>query len=234
MTPAPHLPAPGDVLVLDCEAAACGACLDRVAAGFASEDAARLASITSGPVRLAFATGRLLIGWLHRAAHGCLSPPRLCLGPHGKPGFADNSPWRFSLSHAGGRVALAVARDHEVGIDIEASGRRADFAALAGRAFHSNERAWWTGRGSRPADFLRMWTLKEAWLKTGGEGITVDLRTLDVSPWIEGVSNARRSSAFPGLDANFLSAVVLDGELGRVDSRRVSIQDLIVPDSFPG
>lgn len=234
MTPAPHLPAPGDVLVLDCEAAACGGCLDRVAAGFSPEDAARLASISSEPVRLAFATGRLLIGWLHRAAHDCVTAPRLCLGPHGKPGFADVSPWRFSLSHAGGRVALAVTRDHEVGIDLEHSGRRANFAALAERAFHANERAWWIGRGSQPADFLRMWTLKEAWLKTGGEGITVDLRALDVSPWIEGVSNPRRSSVFPGLDGGFLAAVVLDGELGRVQSRRVSMEDLIVPGSFPG
>ena len=229
-----HLPAPGDVLVLDCEAAACGACLGRVAAGFSPVDAARLASITSEPVRLAFATGRLLIGWLHRAAHDCVSAPRLRLGQHGKPCFADESPWRFSLSHAGGRVALAVACEREIGIDIEHSGRRANFAALAERAFHANERAWWIGRGSQPADFMRMWTLKEAWLKTGGEGITVDLRALDVSAWIEGVSNAPRSSAFPGLDGGFLAAVVLDGKLGRLQSRRVSIQDLIVPDSIPG
>lgn len=234
MTPAPHLPAPGDVLVLDCEAAACGACLDRVAAGLSREDAARLAAITSEPVRLAFATGRLLIGWLHQAAHKCVTPPRLCFGPHGKPGFADDSPWRFSLSHAGGRVALAVALDHEIGLDLEHAGRLANFAGLAERAFHPNERAWWIGRGSHPADFLRMWTLKEAWLKTGGEGITVDLRALDVSAWIEGVSREKRSSAFPGLEDGFLAAVVLAGKLGRVRSRRVSIQDLIVPGSFPG
>lgn len=234
MTPPPHLPAPGDVLVLDCDAAPCGPCLERVAAGLSPEDASRLASITSEPVRLAFATGRLLIGWLHRTAHECVSAPRLRLGPHGKPGFAENSPWRFSLSHAGGRVALAVSREREIGIDIEHSGRRANFPALAERAFHANERAWWIGRGSQPADFMRMWTLKEAWLKTGGEGITIDLRTLDVSAWIEGWSGQPRSSAFPGLDGEFLAAVVLDGKMGRVRSCRVSIQDLIVPDAFPG
>ena len=229
-----HLPAPGDVLVLDCEAAACRDHLEHLGSALAPADAARLASITSEPVRLAFATGRLLIGWLHRVAHGCGEAPRLRLGPHGKPGFADNTPWRFSLSHAGGRVALAIVRDREIGLDLEHSDRRANFAALAERAFHANERAWWIGRGAQPADFLRMWTLKEAWLKTGGEGITVDLRALDVSAWIEGLSNARRSCAFPGLDGGYLAAVVVGGELGRVHARRVSIQDLVVPGTFPG
>ena len=234
MHPAPHLPAAGDVLVLDCDAAVCRDHLDRLAAWLPPEDSERLASITSDPVRLAFASGRLLTGWLHRVANGGDEAPRLRFGPHGKPCFEEDSPWRFSLSHAGGRVALAVTRDREVGIDLEHAGRRANFTALAERAFHANERAWWTGRGAHPADFMRMWTLKEAWLKTGGEGITVDLRALDVSAWIDGRLDAHRSSAFPELDGGYLSAVVLEGPLGQVHSRRVSIQDLIVPGPFPG
>ena len=234
MCPAPRLPAPGDVLVLHCDAAGADVFLDRVADRLPAEDAARLASMTSEPVRLAFATGRLLVGWLHRTAHPDAGPFRLCIGPHGKPRFEGDSPWRFSLSHAAGRVALAVARDRDIGIDIEHSARRASFAALAGRAFHENERAWWTARGSQPVDFLRLWTLKEAWLKTGGEGITVDLRAVDVSAWIEGRSTPRRSSAFPALKGAYLASVVVEGGLAGLHSHRVSVPDLVVPDSFPG
>ncbi len=234
MPPGPQLPAPGVVLVVDCDAADCAPYLNGLAGALSAEDAARLAAITAEPVRLAFATGRLLVGWLHRTAHPGEGKPRLRLGPHGKPGFAGESAWRFSLSHSGGRVVLAVARDQDIGVDIEHAGRRANFVALAGRAFHENERAWWQTRGSQPADFLRIWTLKEAWLKTGGEGISVDLRALDLSAWIDGWSNPCRSSAFVAPEGGFIAAVVVQGGLTGLRSSHVSIQDLIVPGLFPG
>jgi hypothetical protein len=51
-------------------------------------------------------------------------------GAQGKP-FLEGAPaMRFNWSHASGCVALALSRDAELGIDIEARGRKGDRAAL--------------------------------------------------------------------------------------------------------
>src|SRR5262245_48316435 len=58
-------------------------------------------------------------------------------GALGKPALMPDAAARtrlsFNLAHAHGCVACAVARDAEVGIDVEAVDRRADALGLAGR-----------------------------------------------------------------------------------------------------
>ena len=234
MSPPPAPPPPGDVLVVCCEAEQARSLPPGFAQWLSADDARRFSTMAAEPVRLAFAAGRALIGWLDRAAHGTSAGPDLAAGPHGKPSFRRATPWRFSLSHAAGRVVLAVTSGRELGVDVESSRRPGDYAALSRRAFHPREREWWESRGSTPADFLRLWTLKEAWLKTGGEGITVELRALDVTPWLAGVPRDGRTAAFPDIGTGHVAAVVVEGPLRAVHVADVSIQDLIVPGDFPG
>ena len=106
-------------------------------------------------------------------------------GEHGKPGFDFLSmdgmeEWQslaFNLSHAGDWVVLAVTRTRLVGVDIEASDRDNDVLQIADRYFFGRELE---ELQSFPAPeqrsrFFDYWTLKEAYMKARGEGISLGL-----------------------------------------------------------
>jgi len=102
----------------------------------------------------------------------------------GKPGIV-NPPWnrflRFNLSHTRGLVACAVAREAEVGIDVETTGRARSYSRLADRVLSPSERERWQGLASsqQAGGFLDYWTLKEAHLKALGTGIRSELNRLE-------------------------------------------------------
>ena len=79
--------------------------------------------------------------------------------PRGKPFFPDEPVKCFSLSHSGG-YALCALSDGPVGADIER------FVPRRGRLFETalsqGEKAAFDGTW---ADFFRLWTLKESWVK---------------------------------------------------------------------
>ena len=93
--------------------------------------------------------------------------------PHGKPGLKNPSV-QFNLSHTEGLIALSVSR-HSVGIDLENTDlvkMRRNWPLVAERYFSPAERDY---LGCQPAElqplhFFRIFTLKEATLKTRGRG----------------------------------------------------------------
>ena len=96
--------------------------------------------------------------------------------PGGKPELAQaGAPRRpatkvgFSLSHTRTLVAVAVGRGWTLGIDVEPSGRRAAATEIAERHFAPAEAQLVNRQGL--ATFLRLWTLKEAYVKATGEGL---------------------------------------------------------------
>lgn len=102
-------------------------------------------------------------------------------GAFGKPALLPDAAARtrlsFNLAHTDGLVACAVARDAEVGIDVEAVDRRADALGLAGRVFSPAEVAELErcAEGTRLLRFIEIWTLKEAYVKALGEGLSCPL-----------------------------------------------------------
>jgi len=93
-------------------------------------------------------------------------------------GAADVDGLRFSLSHTRGLVGCAVAWGSDVGIDLEAiQPHRPAPTQIAERSFAPAEVA--TLRAAAPAQrtrlFYELWTLKEAYLKARGLGLTVPL-----------------------------------------------------------
>ena len=76
---------------------------------------------------------------------------------------------RFSISHCQKAVAVAVADDIEVGIDVES--RRKVSPDLIQRVCTSDELATIAESNDPEMTFLQQWTRKEASLKVGGEGI---------------------------------------------------------------
>ena len=103
---------------------------------------------------------------------------------HGKPrlGIAGAG-LDFSLAHSGARVALAVARDAAVGVDVERLNARRDFAALVPAVLSAAEQSAVAALpdGARAAAVLRYWTRKEALLKASGDGLRVAPAALTVT-----------------------------------------------------
>jgi 4'-phosphopantetheinyl transferase len=97
--------------------------------------------------------------------------PRIARREAGGPGLT------FSLSHTRGFVACAVARGMDVGVDVESIDRGADGREIARRYFSAAEAARLDAcpDAERAARFVELWTLKEAYVKAIGEGLSVPL-----------------------------------------------------------
>jgi 4'-phosphopantetheinyl transferase len=102
-------------------------------------------------------------------------------GSHGRPevGLADCR-LSFNLAHSGGVVVCALGTDTEVGVDVEDRGRAPLDPQLVARYCSPDEQSFVAvdGRVGWQDRFLQLWTLKEAYLKARGLGLTVHLADL--------------------------------------------------------
>jgi 4'-phosphopantetheinyl transferase len=105
--------------------------------------------------------------------------------PGGKPQLAGtDARVRFSVSHSGAVIAVAVAHDREVGVDLEWIDRQLDVDAVARRFLARSELSLLQASiGVERTDiFFRLWTAKEACLKAAGLGLAAGLDAVDVVP----------------------------------------------------
>lgn len=110
----------------------------------------------------------------------------LTLGPAGKPRLPVDEAGAatcFNVSHSDGLVVCAVARDREIGIDIEALRPSTSYREIAEHSFSPVELAEW--RALPPEHllegFFMCWTRKEAYVKAVGAGLSLSLRSFAVS-----------------------------------------------------
>lgn len=115
---------------------------------------------------------------------------RFVAGDHGKPTAwlkGRPAPLSFNLSHTDGIVGLAAIAEpgHTLGFDLEALDRKVTLE-IADRYFRPEEVAWLAtlAETARPAGFLRLWTLKEAFIKATGDGLAQDLSTFWFEPML--------------------------------------------------
>ncbi|MDA1052765.1 MAG: 4'-phosphopantetheinyl transferase superfamily protein [Planctomycetota bacterium] len=84
---------------------------------------------------------------------------------------------RFSLSHTPGLAACIIAEDVDVGVDVETLNREVDAMSIGNRyfsRFESRDLAGLSGC-ARQTRFLEYWTLKEAYLKACGRGLSIPM-----------------------------------------------------------
>jgi|AntRauTorcE11898_2_1112593.scaffolds.fasta_scaffold24932_2 4'-phosphopantetheinyl transferase len=137
----------------------------------------RLAGI-SGLSRSDFLASRWLIRRALAVASG--QDANLCQPFDGRPDRSASPPgWRLSLSHSGGIAGCAISEGPAIGLDIEPLTRKLRWQKLVRRWFSPEEQAWLLTRNDTK-HFLKVWTLKEAWLKATGRGIANNLQTLSV------------------------------------------------------
>lgn len=140
-------------------------------------------------------------------------------GEFGKPYLAAQQgadALNFNVSHAGGKLLVAICHGAEVGVDLEEVRQDLAFRPMAERYFSIREREELFGLDPRRqlAAFYRCWTRKEAYLKGAGSGFSRPSTGFDVS-------------LLPGAPPALLAH---RGDPEEV--KRWSIVDLPVPDGY--
>jgi 4'-phosphopantetheinyl transferase len=105
--------------------------------------------------------------------------------PYGRPLLDDDSSGLFfSLTHARGMVACALARDMAIGVDVERADREVNAQDLARDYFAPIEVAHLNSvpTAERLKHFFIQWTVKEAFLKAIGMGLHAPVSTVAVIP----------------------------------------------------
>ena len=141
-------------------------------------------------------------------------------GPNGKPELAGEAggKFRFNVSHSHGLSLFAVTLNRKIGIDLEYI--RPELAAdeFAEQVLSTRELLEFKAvpPHDRPVVFFDAWTRKEAYLKARGQGLSEDLKQLEVAFPPGG------RDEFPGMNGS--------GQAGF----RWSLMDLTVPPEYAG
>ena len=149
---------------------------------------ARAARFVFGRNRVEYTAAHVLLRRALAAATGHAATAfHFEAGDHGKPtAWVGGTPAgvHFNLSHTKGLVAVAVA-PFEHGLDVEPIDRTVSLA-IAHHYFCPEEIAWLNAlpTARQTEGFLRLWTLKEAFIKATGLGLSQGLDTFwfDVFP----------------------------------------------------
>lgn len=120
----------------------------------------------------------LLYQALKKAAPGVALPPEISVNEYGKP-YLKNGNIFFSLSHSE-NLAFCALSEHELGADVQRVqpyDRR-----LAMRFFTSGEIRYIECCPDMDRAFIRVWTLKESYIKAVGLGLNIPLSSFDLCP----------------------------------------------------
>lgn len=124
----------------------------------------------------------------------------------------------FNLSHSGEIALIAIAREREVGVDVEFM--RADFATNEVAEHFFSMAEIYTLSGLEPhlrtQAFFKCWTRKEAYVKARGEGLSMPLDVFDVSL------------------APDVSAAMLNNRVDKSEPARWIFQDLHITPDYAG
>jgi Phosphopantetheinyl transferase len=180
-------------------------------------ESARLARFTMCDAAVLFVAAHglarfALSHWQHAHNPGTVIDPNrwsFRVGKYGKPeayvqDCPDFSAPSFSLSHTRGATAVAVAGAGRIGVDIEWRDRQVKQFEIADRYFTSEEQLDILGmstHGEAVERFLLYWTLKEAYLKALGFGLTKSLKSFAFKPEDDSASLLYDSD---GPDGNWL------------------------------
>ena len=130
---------------------------------------------------------------------------------YGKPSIgrtADAAPIRFNLSHSAEHALCAITWNRDVGIDIEAMREIVDSDRMAARYFDPLENASYQKlpSGDKMEGFFARWTMKEAYIKARGEGLSIPLDQFTISTAPDSTGFHRVTSVDPHDDERWTIA----------------------------
>lgn len=106
--------------------------------------------------------------------YGIQENPKFAYNINGKPSLCDYPNIHFNISHCK-KAILCVIDDNEVGCDIEVIPDSLD-ESLCDYCFNYNEKRQIENSDEPCIEFARLWTIKEAFLKYTGDGISDNLK----------------------------------------------------------
>ena len=153
-----------------------------------------LARALSADYRAQYLATRVLarraLGQALGVAPGSLSFSRT---PQGRPELSPSSALRFNLSNTPGMVVCLVSAHHELGVDVERESRGPALLQLAPTVFSAAEQRELAALepALRERRAVLLWTLKEAYLKARGKGLSLPLDRFSFGFGGEGEGPAR-------------------------------------------
>jgi 4'-phosphopantetheinyl transferase len=157
--------------------------LGQLASYLDQDEPARAGRFHFDPDRQRFIAARgllreILASYLDIAPHGV----RFGYTGNGKPYLLPHSELHFNVSHAADTLVVAVARDRQLGVDVEVLPLDAADDGVANLVFCASERAMLETVDTTEycRIFARLWTRKEAYIKADGRGMALRLDHIDV------------------------------------------------------
>ena len=163
------------------------AAIRRLTAELSEEEARRARAFHFDQDRATYIAAHAMLRRMLREALGG-EEPDFVLSPLGRPELMpqrDGGPApSFNLTHTCDFAACAILNGAPIGIDAEDIRRPINVAEMAGRWFHPSERRLLQRivEVERAEMFFRIWTLKEAILKTTGHGLRIEPQLFAVDP----------------------------------------------------
>lgn len=169
---------------------------------------------------------------------------RFQTGENGKPVLLPTQAppdLHFSLSHTRGLVACAVGHPYPLGVDVEAWTMPAPME-IAHRYFASTEAHLIAQQADaeRSSTFYRIWTLKEAYLKATGQGLSTPLDSfafsldpIAITLSAPNISSAWQFAEFRPGPAHSLALAVHSPSPIPIDAAAMSLDRIDHPDPEP-
>jgi 4'-phosphopantetheinyl transferase len=131
---------------------------------------------------------------------------------YGKPFLQHpHSPVQFNVTHSGGCIVHAIARETQVGVDVELVRDSTGLSSVASY-FAAGEQAWLhaTDPQERDVRFFALWVCKEAYIKALGRGLSKSLESFEISleerkEKMEGIEGAGKIEGIEGMKPRILS-----------------------------
>jgi 4'-phosphopantetheinyl transferase len=126
---------------------------------------------------------------------------------YGKPAIAEpiGCPLTFSLSHTKGLSVCCVAFEQMIGVDVENLQRTNSHQDIAKRFFSNSEAAFLEriDEAQKPMEFLRLWTLKEAFVKARGLGLSIPLNSFEIGTFPDQPARVSFQNGIHGNEADW-------------------------------
>jgi 4'-phosphopantetheinyl transferase len=126
---------------------------------------------------------------------------------YGKPALAEPSgcPITYSLSHTQGLSVCAVAFKQMIGVDVESFQRTPSHQDIAKRFFAASENAFLhnVDEARKCTEFLKLWTLKEAFIKARGLGLSIPLNSFEIKMYPDRPPSVSFSDGIHGHEADW-------------------------------
>lgn len=121
----------------------------------------------------------------HLLAHYVSITPEkieIVMNTHGKPQLAHVHTLQFSISHTATHIVFALTQHSLLGVDLENQRDLNDYLDLAKRFFSVYEFDYLNQlpKAQIPQAFIRLWTLKEAFVKAVGFGLSYPLSDFSI------------------------------------------------------